>query len=121
MTVTDDAASRPFDALFNFRDLGGHVTDDGRIVQPGVVYRSDGMHRASLDDLGRIELLGITRVVDLRTTHERTEDGCFDDEHPSIEYRHIPIFERLRGVAGARAETMAADDDTPLLTTYRMM
>jgi protein-tyrosine phosphatase len=79
------------------------------------------MHRASLDDLGRIELLGITRVVDLRTTHECTEDGCFDDAHPTIEYRHVPIFERLTGVAGAKAETMADDDDTPLLTTYRMI
>jgi protein tyrosine/serine phosphatase len=118
-TGTDD--STPFDALFNFRDLGGHVTATGRHVRRGVVYRSDGMHRATLDDLGRIELLGITRVVDLRTTHERTEDGCFDDAHPSIEYSHIPIFERLSGVAGARVETVADDDEVPLLTTYRMM
>jgi protein-tyrosine phosphatase len=117
MTVTE----HPFDALFNFRDLGGHVAADGRTVAPGRVFRSDGMQRASLDDLGRIELLGITRVVDLRTTRERVDDGCFDDAHPTIEYRHVPILEAVGGVAGARAETMREQDDTPLLTTYRFM
>jgi protein-tyrosine phosphatase len=119
MTVTNPAPT--FDALFNFRDLGGYRTADDRTTVAGRVYRSDGMHRASIEDLGRIELLGITRVVDLRTTHERTEDGCFDDAHPTIEYRHVPIFERLSGIAGARAETVDENDDTPLLTTYRYM
>jgi protein-tyrosine phosphatase len=119
MTVTNPAPT--FDALFNFRDLGGYRTADDRTTVAGRVYRSDGMHRASIEDLGRIELLGITRVVDLRTTHERTEDGGFDDAHPTIEYRHVPIFERLSGIAGARAETVDENDDTPLLTTYRYM
>jgi protein-tyrosine phosphatase len=121
MTVTGDALQRPFDALFNFRDLGGHRARDGRTVRRGEVYRSDGMHRASVDDLGRIESLGITRVVDLRTSRECTEDGCFDAAHPTIEYRHVPILEAVRGVAGARSVTIEEGDETPLLTTYRFM
>jgi hypothetical protein len=33
----------------------------------------------------------------------------------------VPILEAVGGVAGARAETIADRDDTPLLTSYRHM
>ena len=86
-----------FEALFNFRDLGGYTTADGSHTRWGSVFRADGLHRATPGDLRRLEAIGITTVVDLRTGHERVDDGSFDAEHPSIDYRHSPIFDDLTG------------------------
>ena len=37
-----------FAGCFNFRDLGGYATRDGRLVLPQRLYRADGPH--TLDD-----------------------------------------------------------------------
>ena len=34
----------PFQGFFNFRDLGGYPTADGRLVRAGRLYRADGPH-----------------------------------------------------------------------------
>jgi protein-tyrosine phosphatase len=106
-----------FDALFNFRDLGGYETVLGARTRANRVFRSDGLHRCTADDLRRLAQIGIARVVDLRTARERTDDGCFDHRHPSIDYRHVPILDEVGGIAGASADT--ASGDVPLLATYR--
>lgn len=55
----------------NFRDVGGMPTEDGGVVKPGMLYRSEGP--ASFADIHRGELnaLGIKLVCDLRSTDER--------------------------------------------------
>ena len=47
----------PFEAGFNFRDLGGYETADGRRVRWGAVFRSDALHRLTASDLDRIKAL----------------------------------------------------------------
>ena len=113
-----------FAALFNFRDLGGYPTITGARTLRGRVFRSDGIHRCGDDDLERLTQLGLTRVIDLRTDRERTNDGCFDPEHPSIDYHHVPVLDEAAGVAGLearRAEIAKAEAEgiPPLLATYR--
>jgi hypothetical protein len=58
---------------FNFRDIGGYKTEDGRITRWGRVYRSGMM--AHFTDAGHaaISKLGIRLICDLRTTREREE------------------------------------------------
>lgn len=114
----------PFAALFNFRDLGGYPTTTGVRTARGRVFRSDGIHRCGDDDLERLAQIGLTRVIDLRTDRERTHDGCFDPEHPTIDYHHVPVLDEAGGVAGVearRAELAKAEAEgiPPLLATYR--
>lgn len=75
----------------NFRDLGGLHTADGHAVKPGLFYRSGPL--GSLTDKGKadFERLHVTRIVDLRTTAERSQDAYsqkaeFGDAYWSRDY-----------------------------------
>lgn len=54
----------------NFRDLGGFQTADGRLVKPGLIYRSGELSKLSDEDLDRLQALNIKTVVDLRSPLE---------------------------------------------------
>lgn len=100
MTETRGAADDlDLDGVFNFRDLGGLATDDGRTTLPGRVYRSDGLHRSPSADRGRLTDLGITQVVDLRTEAEIEREGRF--EVAGVAWHHRPIFQSLQDFAAA--------------------
>ena len=64
----------------NFRDLGGLRTADGHVVKPGLFYRSGPL--GSLTEKGRadFEKLHVARIVDLRTTEERSHDAYSQKE-----------------------------------------
>lgn len=55
----------------NFRDLGGLPARDGGTVRWRRLYRSGVLDRLSDEDCMRIAGLGITAIVDLRTSSER--------------------------------------------------
>ncbi len=55
----------------NFRDVGGYLTEDGRALRWGLIYRSAATPALSHDDISYISTLGIRAVVDLRSTEER--------------------------------------------------
>lgn len=54
----------------NTRDIGGYLTDDGRSIRWGQIFRSDNLSRLSNDDFQRLESIGLKTVVDLRTPAE---------------------------------------------------
>ncbi len=57
-----------FEGCFNFRDLGGYGTSDGRWTRWRRVFRSDHLAELSDSDCERAEReLGIVTVLDLRT------------------------------------------------------
>lgn len=60
-----------FDGLYNFRDIGGLETEDGRNMRTGLLYRSDELSRLSGQDLEQMHQLGIRLVCDLRTPKEQ--------------------------------------------------
>jgi len=60
---------------FNFRDLGGYRTDDGRRTRWRRLFRSDGLHRLTCADQKDVARLGLTSVLDLRTPEEVAEEG----------------------------------------------
>ncbi len=89
MTEVESAADRhlQFESVFNFRDLGGYATADGRTVKWRTLFRADGVHRLSSDDVAP---LGLRTVIDLRTPEEH-ERARF--VHDTIGYHHLPILQ----------------------------
>jgi len=61
------------DGAFNFRDLGGYATEDGRSVRWGRIFRSDQLADLSDGDLEVLSELGIRLVCDFRSPDERAE------------------------------------------------
>lgn len=73
-TMVGEAKSALLSNAANFRDAGGHRTENGQWVKTGILYRSDQLDRLSDDDLGRMLALNVGTIVDLRTQSERSHE-----------------------------------------------
>jgi protein-tyrosine phosphatase len=82
-----------FEACFNFRDVGGYATLDGRRVRTGLVFRSDTLHRLTDADLDVAGALGLATVIDLRSTQELETEGRYANAH-EVAFHHVPVFEQ---------------------------
>lgn len=80
------------ETCFNFRDVGGYATVDGRRVRWGSVYRSDSLHRLTDADLEAARALGLRTVIDLRSTAELDKHGRFAHAD-NVAFHHLPLFE----------------------------
>lgn len=81
------------DAVHNFRDLGGYPTTDGRTTRWRRVFRADGLHRLTGNDLELVRHLGLHTVIDLRTAAELEERGTFPLEAHPIDFHHVPVID----------------------------
>ena len=100
------------DGTTNTRDLGGLPTTDGGTTVPGRVLRSDNLQTLSRDDVRRlVEEVGLTEVVDLRTTAEIRMEGRGPlREVPGVTHRHFTLLPER----GLRTDVFAAEsDDAP--------
>ncbi len=97
------AAWVSLDGCFNFRDLGGYQTRDGRRMRPGRVFRSDGLQELTPSDLDLLcGEMGLGTVIDLRSDEEVSEVGCGRiAERATI--HHVPLFQSTRSGAAADA------------------
>jgi protein-tyrosine phosphatase len=77
-----------FDNVFNFRDLGGYRTADGRTVRWGRLFRADDLCRLDDADLTRLGELGVRTVVDLRRHVEIDRGGRI----PPADYTYLHAF-----------------------------
>ncbi|MET9253120.1 tyrosine-protein phosphatase [Streptomyces sp. NPDC003717] len=84
-----------FDALANFRDLGGWTTATGRRVRTGRLYRADNLGKLAegTEDWSRFLALGVRTVVDLRHPWEIEANGRVP-EHPAVTYHNLSIEHR---------------------------
>ena len=80
----------------NFRDLGGYDAADGKTVRRRHLFRSDALHRLTDADVERVHALGVTAVIDFRTTHELESNGWGGIELLDAEHLHFPTFDTTR-------------------------
>jgi len=80
------------EGCYNFRDLGGYETREGRRFRTGQVFRSDGLQHLTPRDLERLSgEFGLETVIDLRSQQEVAEVGRGGIEERAT-IRHIPLF-----------------------------
>ena len=81
----------------NVRDLGGLPTVDGGSIVPGRLLRSENLQELSSADIAKlVKEIGVTTVVDLRTTGELEVEGPAPlDAVPAVRHVHRPILKEL--------------------------
>ena len=63
----------PMTGGYNFRDLGGYRTSDGRYVKWGKILRSDDLHQLTPEDIAYLGSLPLVSVVDFRSAEEMAQ------------------------------------------------
>ncbi|MFZ1489760.1 MAG: tyrosine-protein phosphatase [Ilumatobacteraceae bacterium] len=91
----------------NFRDLGGYVTEDGRTVRWGQIFRSGELSELTDADAAMVDLLGIRLVCDLRSPAEIAED--VDRVPTGAEVATISIFSEGTDAVVIREAVIAGD------------
>jgi protein-tyrosine phosphatase len=89
-----------FEGSFNFRDLGGWETTDGRSVRWRKLYRADSVHRLTEADVEKAhQELGVRTLIDLRSDMEVQFGGVGALAELVIARYHAPITARREGQA----------------------
>jgi protein-tyrosine phosphatase len=100
----------------NVRDLGGLPTSDGGATVPGRMLRSENLQELSPADVARlVDEIGLTTVVDLRSTNEVAIEGPAPlDALPGVRHAHHPVLREFLDVSDtvkAALVTESADAD----------
>lgn len=82
----------PFEACFNFRDIGGYPTIDGNTVKWGKYYRAGRQDRMTAEDLRKLKALGVQTQIDLRKPEEVTDQGKGPLPEMGARYCHLPVI-----------------------------
>lgn len=78
----------PLEGTYNFRDLGGYPTVDGRSTRWGRLFRSDALQELTAADHDHLTGIGLATVVDLREPDEASRVGRWplgDGEGPGTD------------------------------------
>lgn len=76
---------------FNFRDLGGYETSDGKTLRWRKLFRADALHRLTPEDINQLRDIGLTTVIDLRSNGELETDGIGSLFDHNVRHRHVPF------------------------------
>jgi protein-tyrosine phosphatase len=83
------------EGCFNFRDLGGYETSDGRSVRWRALFRADGPHALTAADVSTLSELGVATIIDLRTVDEAAQRGRWQDHIDRAVSHHLPMTDVL--------------------------
>ncbi len=92
----------------NARDLGGLPTTDGGKTVGGRLLRSDNLQELSpADVMILVHQIGLTTVIDLRSTAELTAEGPAPlDAVPGIRHVHLPVLPEAGDATDAVADVL---------------
>ena len=82
-----------FEAVFNFRDLGGYATREGQTVVWRRLFRSSELHHMTSQDIVQLkEEIRLRSVIDLRSSGELEPFSILKEV--GSEYYNIPLIDR---------------------------
>jgi protein-tyrosine phosphatase len=96
-----------WEGCLNGRDVGGLPSSDGRRIRFGALFRSDSHSRLTPEGAATVRAVGITRILDLRWTHETVREPSPFLDDPV--YRNAPLIAEL------------AEQGTTMPDAYRTM
>ncbi len=110
----------PLVGAYNFRDLGGYPTSDGRTTRWGRLFRSDTLHELNDDDLAVLRDLDLASVIDLRTPTEveRVGRGLLGSE--PVQYVNLSVLTDEGGEGRAAPASTVADTTERYLSYLEM-
>jgi protein-tyrosine phosphatase len=108
----------PLEGCLNFRDLGGYPTTDGRRVRWRRLFRSDALHGLTSDDVARLRDIGLSTVIDLRSSAELRADGDGPLRRERVAHHHVPLFDGEAVKAEERPAMITLADRYWLLAEY---
>lgn len=79
----------PMKGGYNFRDLGGYKTREGKYVKWGKIFRSDDLYNLTPEDLNYLSSIPITSIVDFRS---QGEAESAPDKLPASVAEHFAFF-----------------------------
>ncbi len=105
----------------NFRDIGGILTADGRMIKSGLLFRSGDLFSLSDEDIATLESINLSMIIDLRAEREIIRRP--DQPVSSVkEIVHLEIHDTARDEA---EKFFASQDETGLeavlIGDYRRM
>ena len=92
--MIDDYSERhhAFEGCFNFRDIGGYLSQDGKRIKKGLYFRAGRQDRMSDKDLLKLSDLNISTQIDLRRPDEILQQGKGPLEEMGAEYVNIAVI-----------------------------
>lgn len=110
---------------YNFRDVGGYSTKEGKKTNWGKLFRSDNLAKLTSGDLKRIEKLNIQLIIDLRSKEERESKPNRLPMSNGIKIKNIEIADSNKGHNDLRKEIFYGklgerDLAEELLNAYRL-
>ena len=104
----------------NFRDLGGYVAKDGRVVRWRQIFRSNHLGHLTPEDVAVLRQLGVRCAFDFRGKDERSEALCGVEQ---IETHSLPVeptvVAALRAIHASGRPSTADDALEVMRDSYR--
>jgi protein-tyrosine phosphatase len=85
----------PLEGCFNFRDIGGYTSTDGREVRWRRLFRAGGPHALTAADVEALRPLGVITIIDLRTRDEAEERGAYTPHVDARAVHTLPMTDVL--------------------------
>lgn len=113
----------PLEQGSNFRDVGGYITKDGKVVRWGQAFRSGAMPMLTDADYALLGQLDIGSVLDLRSLEEReVAPDLLDDRTGALflsnDYSMKPLFAKM---AAGNGENTYAGIEELLVPQFRTL
>ena len=96
--------------LNNARDLGGFVTEDGKITKLGVFFRSESLFYLNPEDVVVLEKYGITSCIDIHGQVDNKKMVHPFQENPKFDYCCIPVLSDLIKHTGTEKDNFQESD-----------